>query len=108
MAVSLLAEKKAIERSLVALVQSFDLKIDYVNPYTLVARGRKTRTRTKKAIEALARVIAEFGFLVPIIVDEAGKILAGNGRLEAALLLGLASCTSVRYQRAAKLSLRTW
>lgn len=89
MAVSLLAEKKAIERSLVALVQSIDLKIDYVNPHTLVARGRKTRTRTKKAIEALARVIAEFGFLVPIIVDEAGKILAGNGRLEAALLLGL-------------------
>ena len=38
----------------------------------------------------------EFGFTVPALIDEANRILAGHGRLEAAKLLGLTSIPCVR------------
>lgn len=48
------------------------------------------RDHSPRQIRAIARSIASSGFLNPIIVDEAGEIIAGHGRLEAAKLAGLA------------------
>ena len=42
------------------------------------------------------RSMQEFGFTVPALIDEANRILAGHGRLEAAKLLGLTSIPCVR------------
>lgn len=50
---------------------------------------KNVRTHSKKQVRQIAQSIAEFGFAVPICVDENGFILAGHGRLEAARLLGL-------------------
>jgi DNA modification methylase len=47
------------------------------------------RTHPKKQIRLLARIIQQFGFVVPIIVDENDIILAGHGRWLAAKLIGL-------------------
>src|SRR5439155_18580515 len=41
------------------------------------------------AVDAVAASIREFGFRQPIVVDEAGVILAGHTRYKAALRLGL-------------------
>src|SRR5207244_12337005 len=41
------------------------------------------------AVDAVANSIREFGYRQPIVVDEAGVILAGHTRYKAALLLGL-------------------
>jgi ParB-like chromosome segregation protein Spo0J len=45
--------------------------------------ARNARTRQ------IADSIAAFGFLVPILIDQGGRIIAGHGRYAAAVLLGL-------------------
>lgn len=50
---------------------------------------RNPRKHTRAQIEAIAKSIKEFGFNAPILIDGFGNILAGHGRLDAALLLGL-------------------
>ncbi len=50
---------------------------------------RNARTHSKAQVAKLAGLIRTHGFLVPILVDEADQILAGHGRLQAAVLLKL-------------------
>ena len=61
--------------------------------YKLVADLRlaacNPRRHSKKQIEQIAESIRVFGFLVPILVDAHGNVIAGHGRLLAAKLLGL-------------------
>jgi DNA modification methylase len=54
----------------------------------LTVNPRNPRTHTDRQIHQIAASIREFGWLVPIVIDEAGVILAGHGRLAAARLLG--------------------
>src|SRR6266853_3831365 len=55
-----------------------ELKSDPQNP----------RVHSPKQIRQIARSIEAFGFVVPILVDASGKIIAGHGRISAAQLLG--------------------
>lgn len=54
------------------------------------------RTHTKKQILQIAKSIKTFGFTNPVLVDEAGNILAGHGRIEAAKQLGMESVPAIR------------
>lgn len=72
------------------------LSITYHPIHTLVALGRKTRSHTKDQIQKLATSIRTFGFNVPVLIDEEGKVLAGNARVEAARLIGLAEVPCVQ------------
>jgi DNA modification methylase len=47
------------------------------------------RKHGRAQISAIARSIEAFGFNAPILVDKNNKIVAGHGRYEAAMLLGL-------------------
>jgi ParB-like chromosome segregation protein Spo0J len=47
------------------------------------------RLHSPAQLAALQESIREFGFLVPIVVDRAGKVVAGHARLAAAAALGL-------------------
>ena len=55
----------------------------------LKPNARNARTHSKKQIRQIADSIAAFGFLVPILIDDGGVIIAGHGRYAAAVLLGL-------------------
>ncbi len=46
------------------------------------------RHHTKRQIKQIARSIASFGFNVPVIIDDTGKIIAGHGRVMAAREMG--------------------
>src|SRR5438034_6863308 len=50
---------------------------------------RNPRTHSRKQTCQIANSIRRFGWTYPILVDENCVILAGHGRYEAALLLGL-------------------
>jgi hypothetical protein len=50
---------------------------------------RNARTHSKRQVKAIAESIKKFGFNAPLLVDEAGVLLAGHGRLAAAERLGL-------------------
>jgi hypothetical protein len=57
----------------------------------LILDPRNARTHSPAQIRQIAGSIVEFGFTNFILIDEAGKIIAGHGRLEAAKILGLES-----------------
>src|SRR3954471_4667520 len=50
---------------------------------------RNARTHSKKQIRQIANSILQFGWTYPLLADESGLVVAGNGRLEAAKTLGL-------------------
>lgn len=50
---------------------------------------RNARTHSPEQIEKLAGEIRAHGFTQPLLIDSKGRIIAGHGRLEAALVLGL-------------------
>ena len=56
---------------------------------TLTPWARNARTHSTKQIRQIAASIRQFGFTAPVLIDEAGTILAGHGRVAAATQLGL-------------------
>ena len=50
---------------------------------------RNARTHEKEQIRRIAASIGEWGFTIPILIDEEGEIIAGHARAEAAKLLDL-------------------
>jgi DNA modification methylase len=55
----------------------------------LTPNPRNPRKHTRAQVRAIARSIEAFGFNAPILIDKSGRIIAGHGRYEAALHLGL-------------------
>ncbi len=55
-----------------------ELKLDPKNP----------RAHSPKQLRQIARSIETFGFVVPALIDAAGKVIAGHGRIMACQLLG--------------------
>ena len=65
---------------------------------------RNAHTHSKKQIRQIADSIAAFGFVIPILIDEAGNIIASYGRYEAAKLLSLKQVQVTMVQGYPKLS----
>lgn len=63
-------------------MQVVELSVDLLKPYP-----RNARTHSKKQIKQIAASIERFGFTNPVLVSDAGEIIAGHGRVEAAKLL---------------------
>lgn len=69
---------------------------DLLATTALTPNPRNTRKRTSKVFRQVAASIERFGFLVPIVVDRTGMIVAGHARWEAAKLLGLEEVPVIR------------
>ena len=65
------------------------VEISWVAVDKLTPSRRNARTHSRRQIRQIADSIAAFGFVVPILVDDDGVIIAGHGRYEAAILRGL-------------------
>lgn len=61
----------------------------------LVPYEANARTHSPIQIEEIAASIREFGFTNPILIDENGRIIAGHGRLQAALVLEMAKVPTI-------------
>jgi len=55
----------------------------------LVPNARNARTHSDEQVTQIAASIEEWGWTIPVLVDEAGGIIAGHGRVLAAHRLGL-------------------
>lgn len=75
---------------------SLPLAIEYASPSHLKFNPKNARSHKPPQIAAIARSIQTFGFNVPVVTDEEGQILAGHGRVAAALKLGLDTVPVVR------------
>lgn len=61
----------------------------------LIPYARNARTHSAEQVEQIAASIREWGWTVPVLVDEEGGIIAGHGRVLAAQKLGLAEVPCV-------------
>lgn len=57
---------------------------------SLVPYARNARTHSSDQVDQIAASIREWGWTVPVLVDEDGGLIAGHGRVMAAKKLGLA------------------
>lgn len=73
-----------------------DLRIEMAPVKSLQPYDKNARTHSKKQIEQIANSILKFGWTNPILIDGQGGLIAGHGRLEAALKLGIKSVPVVR------------
>lgn len=71
------------------------LQVEYWSLERLIPYARNARTHSDAQIAEIAGSIRTFGFSNPILVSEAGDIIAGHGRLAAARKLGLAEAPVV-------------
>lgn len=75
-----------------------NLKVEYRPRGSLKPNPRNTRKHSRRQIRQIAQSIKTFGFNVPILTDDAGNIVAGHGRFEAAELLGWAEVPTIRLE----------
>ena len=74
----------------------FHPRVEHVPPGSLQGNPANARKHGKKQLQQIAASIRRFGFLVPLVVDDAGMVAAGHGRLTAALELGLPEVPVIR------------
>lgn len=60
------------------------VRVDAITPYQ-----RNPRKHPPSQIETLKKLITEFGFTIPLLLDENSGLIAGEGRLIAAKSLGI-------------------
>lgn len=65
------------------------LAIAYRAPADLIPYAKNSRTHSDMQIAQIASSIKEFGFTQPILLDGENGIIAGHGRWQAAIKLGL-------------------
>ena len=74
-----------------------ELKIEYIDISKLNHYENNSKIHTKEQIEHIANSIKEFGFNDPLgIAGEENIVLKGNGRVEAAKMLGITKIPCVR------------
>ncbi len=75
---------------------SSELTITYLPVLALKPNPKNPRKHNDRQIRLLAKSIRAVGFNVPILVDQAGNVIAGHGRILAALLLGMHEVPTIR------------
>ncbi len=63
--------------------------VEHVPLARLIPYARNARTHDDDQVAKIAASIVEFGWLNPVLIDDAGNVIAGHGRLLAAQKLGL-------------------
>ena len=78
--------------------------VEMIAPDKLRPWARNARTHSKKQIRQIAASIETFGFTNPVLIDQAGTILAGHGRVAAAQELRMAQvpCLRIEYMTEAE------
>ena len=72
------------------------MKIEQIPIATLVPYLQNAKSHPQDQIDKLARAIQEFGFRIPVLIDDQNVLVAGHGRLLAAKQLGLKNIPAIR------------
>jgi DNA modification methylase len=73
-----------------------DLAVVAMPVESLIPYAANARTHSDAQVGQIAASIAEFGFVNPVLVDAAGVLVAGHGRVLAAKRLGLTAVPAIR------------
>lgn len=80
----------------VVLPEPLQLLVEYMLIDELEGYNRHTRRYAKKQLRKLEAGIAEFGFIVPALVDHEDTVIAGHARILAAKMHGLSEVPVIR------------
>jgi len=72
------------------------IEVDQLPVANLRPYPRNARTHSQKQIAQIAASIRTFGFNNPVLIDEDGVIIAGHGRVAAAISLGIETVPVIR------------
>ena len=72
------------------------IAVTYRSPAELTIAPGNPRVHTPRQIKQIAQSISVFGFLIPIVIDEADRVLVGLGRFGAARNLGSAEVPTIQ------------
>jgi len=73
-----------------------DLCVEMMPVASLAPYAANARQHPPEQVAQLAASIGEFGFTVPVLVDERGVLIAGHGRVLAAKALGMEAVPAIR------------
>jgi DNA modification methylase len=73
-------------------------QIEYVATAKLKPWPSNARTHSRKQVRQIANSIARFGFTNPVLIDRDNTMLAGHGRVAAAMLIGIDEVPCVRIE----------
>ncbi len=76
--------------------------IKYLEPSKLKFYSKNPRIHSKEQISKIIESINEFGFLIPITIDENYLVINGQARAEAALKMGLETVPCIHYSHLSK------
>lgn len=76
--------------------QVADLSVQYLPTDAITGYARNARTHSDEQIAQIAASIKEFGFTSPILIDDDDTIIAGHGRLAAAIRLKLQQVPTIK------------
>jgi ParB-like nuclease domain len=83
-------------------------KVEFVSVGDLQPNPHNARTHSAEQIDLIASAIGQFGFINPIIVNRANKVLAGHARLEASKKLGLTRVPVLRVEHLSPAQMRAY
>src|SRR6266576_3496023 len=92
MASSAKVEPKAastIRRNVATNAGLIEIQIQYRAVGDLVLDPRNPRQHSQSQVNQIADSIREFGFVMPIVIDDTGQVVIGHGRVLAARKLGM-------------------
>jgi ParB-like chromosome segregation protein Spo0J len=71
-------------------------KVEQLPTSSLTPYKKNTRVHSAGQVEKLTQSIRQFGFVIPILLNKQGQVIAGHGRLLAAKKLGLKTVPCIR------------
>ncbi|MGC2222614.1 MAG: ParB/Srx family N-terminal domain-containing protein [Methylocella sp.] len=77
-------------------MRKFSPAIEHVLVRSLRPYPRNARRHSKAQIKQIAVSIERFGFTNPVLIAEDGEIVAGHGRVAAAMLVGIDTVPALR------------
>jgi ParB-like chromosome segregation protein Spo0J len=73
-------------------------KVEWVPVASLRPHPNNPRTHSPAQIRQIAQSISKFGWTVPVLIDQRGRVIAGHARLEAARLLDFERVPVIRLE----------
>lgn len=71
------------------------LNVAYLPIEKIEKYSKNARTHSAEQVQQIAASISQFGFTNPLLIDERGGLIAGHGRLAAALSLGMVEVPTI-------------
>src|ERR1017187_3247240 len=98
--------RRSIEKEGICAVQKFEVKLRAAK--SLILYAGNPRTHSAKQIRQIADSIVEFGWTVPILIDRSSRVIAGHGRLAAAILLSIEQVPTICLDQLTEAQIRAY